>query len=94
VIWLIYDEFILFAIYAILLIEYLSCDNNIPAGKLITDEEIIEVVLEENDEQDESNANEEADIRPTISLPEAFTGLTQFLHYSTEPEIPLLYSVG
>ena len=61
-------------IYAILLIEYLSCDNNIPAGELITDEEIIEVVLEENDEQDESNANEEADIRPTISLPEAFTG--------------------
>lgn len=78
-------------IYAILLIEYLSCDNNIPAGELITDEEIIEVVLEENDEQDESNANEEADIRPTISLPEAFTGLktlTQFLQYSTEPEIP------
>jgi len=67
------------------------CDNNIPAGELITDEEIIEVVLEENDEQDESNANEEADIRPTISLPEAFTGLktlTQFLQYSTEPEIP------
>ena len=35
------------------LIEYLSCDNNIPAEELITDEEIIEVVLEENDEQDE-----------------------------------------
>ena len=36
-------------------------------------------------------SNEEADIRPTISLPEAFTGLktlTQFLQYSTEPEIP------
>ena len=69
------------------LIEYLSCDNNIPAEELITDEEIIE----EDNSQVESNTNEEAEIRPTISLHQAVTGLktlTQFLQYSTEPEIP------
>ncbi|CAG8701296.1 1158_t:CDS:2, partial [Ambispora leptoticha] len=70
--------------------EYLSCDNNIPAEELITDEEIIEVVLEEDGAQVEGNTNEEVEIRPTISLHQAVTGLktlTQFLQYSTELEI-------
>ena len=73
------------------LIEYLSCDNNIPAEELITDEEIIELVLEEDNAQVENNMNEETEIKPTISFHQAVTGLktlTEFLQYSTEPEIP------
>ena len=56
---------------------------------MITDEEIIEVILEEDDTQVESNTNKEAEIRPTISLHQAVTALkilTQFLQYSTGPE--------
>ena len=56
---------------------------------MITDEEIIEVILEEDDTQVESNTNKEAEIRPTISLHPvtALKTLTQFLQYSTGPEI-------